>query len=128
MKPLTSEAVRVEPFIPAIHAREAWLNLEGSEGQDLFRFLPFPTPKTFDEYLTFVESKRSLASRGWCNFAIIDNARYGKPTLAGLISLINADAAALSVELGCVIIFPAYQVRIHTPLSLTSGLCHAHAL
>lgn len=122
---MESDAVVLEPLIvcrspmtellsnfrsqPSIHAREAYENLSSPEGRIVFDYLPVPVPSSFEEYLTMLEGPRGRQNTEWCHFAIIDKT-HQPPRLAGTIALLGTSVATLSTEIGCVLIFPKYQV------------------
>ena len=122
---MESDAVVLEPLIvcrspmteplsnfrlqPSIHAREAYTNLSSPEGRIVFDYLPIRVPSSFEEYLTMLEGPRGRQNTEWCHFAIIDK-MHDPPHMAGTIALLGTSAATLSTEIGCVLIFPKYQV------------------
>ena len=122
---MESDAVVLEPLIvcrspmtellsnfrlqPSMHAREAYENLSSPEGRIVFDYLPIPVPSSFEEYLTMLEGPRGRQNTEWCHFAITDKTHV-PPRLAGTIALLGTSVATLSTEIGCVLIFPNYQV------------------
>ena len=100
---LESERVKLTPFIPSLHAREYAAQV--SAKPDLHRYYPFAL-SSLDEILTAVEL-RARREPTWLLFAIIDKARDG--AMAGVIGLLDTSAHNLSVEIGWVVVFPAFQ-------------------
>merc|ERR1712093_408267 len=120
---LESNALRLEPFIPSLHAEAAWEIFKTPEGRGSYRFMPFNPPDTFTAFLTEVESHRRTP--GWLTLAIIDKTRPKGQNLAGMTALINSNPAYLWLEIGAVHVFPAFQ-RTHVN-SHTNGLLLRYA-
>ncbi|KAI0261287.1 acyl-CoA N-acyltransferase [Gloeopeniophorella convolvens] len=100
---LETERVKLTPFIPAIHAKEYWDQLQ--QTPELHRFISFNFT-SFDQLVRWFE----LGVRrdpGWVLFAVIDKASGGK--MAGIIGLIKTEPANLSTEIGYVVMFKAYH-------------------
>ncbi|KAN0132206.1 Acyl-CoA N-acyltransferase [Lactarius tabidus] len=100
---LESERVKLTPFVPSIHAHEYAAQI--SAHPDLHRWYPFQL-SSLDQILTEVEL-RARRNSTWILFAIIDKARGD--ALAGVIGLLDASVYNLSVEIGWVVAFPAFQ-------------------
>jgi len=100
---LESERVKLTPFVPRLHAEEYAAQV--SAKPDLHRYFPFEL-SSLDQILMEVEL-RARRDPSWILFAIIDKARGG--SLAGVIGLLDASAPNLSVEMGWVVVFPAFQ-------------------
>ena len=100
---LESERVKLTPFVPSLHAREYAAQVTAHP--DLHQWYPFSLT-SLDEILTEVELR---ARRTPTNilFAIIDKARDN--ALAGVIALLDTSAFNLSVEIGWLVVFPAFQ-------------------
>ena len=99
---LESERVKLTPFIPSLHAQEYAAQV--SAKPDLHRYYSWEL-SSLDHILTEVERARSNPT--WILFAIIDKARDG--ALAGVIGLLDTSVHNLSVEIGWVVVFPAFQ-------------------
>ncbi|KAI0261286.1 acyl-CoA N-acyltransferase [Gloeopeniophorella convolvens] len=103
---LESERVKLTPFIPSTHAEEYMKQY--NEHPNLHRWIPLDLRST-DHLLTTVEVM-VRRQPGWLLFAIHDKTRGG--AYAGVIGLVQASAHTLSVEIGWVLVFPAFQ-RTH---------------
>lgn len=95
-----------------MHAKEAWKTFEGPAGNQIFRFIPFSKPTTYEAFLTSYETRRR--STDWLDYAIIDKHPAGD-RLAGTISWLNAFSTQLTAEIGAVFIFPEHHVRSVLP-------------
>lgn len=108
---------------PSIHAKEAWKVFESQAGADVYKYIPFNRPETWQEFLTHQEKHRRTTA--WQDFAIIDKTRRSGPRLAGMISMINSSAENLCSELGAVFVFPEFQVSyscLRIPAALPAKL------
>ncbi|THH00572.1 hypothetical protein EW026_g1992 [Hermanssonia centrifuga] len=112
---LETERVKLQPFIPSIHAKHYWE--KASEDPDLFRYYPVAHP-TLESYLTYHETK-VRADPANTLLIIIDKTKpdpehpeYDGGSLAGALGLFYTSADHLSSEIAYVVIFPAYQ-RTH---------------
>ena len=101
---LESERVKLTPFIPSLHAKRYAEQVAAHP--ELQRYFPF-NPSTLDEILTAVEL-RARRNPTWILFAILDKAHEGG-TFAGVIGLVDASPANLSVEIAWVLVFPERQ-------------------
>ena len=101
---LESERVKLTPFIPSLHAKKYAEQIAAHP--ELHRYFPF-NPSALDEILTTIEL-RARRDPTWILFAIIDK-MHGGGTYAGLIGLVNASPANLSVEIAWVLVFPERQ-------------------
>ncbi|KZT03244.1 acyl-CoA N-acyltransferase [Laetiporus sulphureus 93-53] len=113
---LSCPTVRLTPFVPALHAKEFWDNVE-SRADELFKYYPF-LPGSLPEYLRIIESYRQNPE--WLPFAVYDrtkNGPGGDGALAGMVMLINTAAAHLRTEIGFMIIFPEFH---HTHVARTA--------
>jgi RimJ/RimL family protein N-acetyltransferase len=117
---LESERVKLTPFVPSLHAHEYAAQITAQP--DLHNWYPFPL-SSLDQILTEVEL-RARRNPTWILFAIIDKARGG--ALAGVIGLLDASAHNLSVEIGWVVVFPAFQRTYVT--SNAAGILLRYAL
>ncbi|KZP00035.1 acyl-CoA N-acyltransferase [Calocera viscosa TUFC12733] len=110
---LESTRIKLTPFIPKLHA--ASYRDATAAHQDLYDFLPFSMP-TLDSMLLFTEGMR--CSPGKILFAIIDKTGPGETpphlggSFAGIIGLNNANIDYLSIDIGPIVVFPAFQ-RTH---------------
>lgn len=106
---------------PSIHAKDAWEVFNSQHGLDMYTYIPFNRPKTWQEFLTHQEKQRR--NTAWQEFAIIDKTRRSGPKLAGMISMINSSAEHLCSELGAVFVFPEFQVsaRADAPASVQAN-------
>ncbi|PPQ64833.1 hypothetical protein CVT24_008198 [Panaeolus cyanescens] len=106
---LETDRVLLVPFVPSLHAKayyESWT-------PDVDKYLPISTP-TYQSFLDFVENmiKRSPNSVG---FAIIDKTRPADPNskipgrVAGIIGYLNIVPSNFTLEIGPVIVLPAFQ-------------------
>jgi len=100
---LESERVKVTPFISSLHAKE--YAEQTAAHPELHRWYPIDL-SSLDKILTEVELRVRRDPR-WILFAIIDKAREGQ--FAGLIGLMNTSPANLSIEIGWILVFPAFQ-------------------
>jgi len=101
---LESERVKLTPFIPSLHAKKYAEQVAAHP--ELQRYWSFNL-STLDEILTTIEL-RARRDPTWILFAIIDKA-HGGGTFAGLIGLVDASPANLSVEIAWVLVFPERQ-------------------
>jgi len=101
---LESERVKLTPFIPSLHAKKYAEQVAAHP--ELQRYWTFNL-STLDEILTTIELK-ARRDPTWILFAIIDKAHEGG-TFAGLIGLVDASPANLSVEIAWVLVFPERQ-------------------
>jgi RimJ/RimL family protein N-acetyltransferase len=101
---LESDRVKLTPFIPSLYARE--YAEQAATHPELHRYISLDV-STLDNFLSKVEL---FVRRQPTNilFAIIDKAR-GDGALAGVIGLFFMSPANLSVEVGWVLVFPAFQ-------------------
>ncbi|CCM02023.1 uncharacterized protein FIBRA_04099 [Fibroporia radiculosa] len=130
LESLSSDKVRLMPFVPRLHAKPLWESALPQLGE-LFQYYPI-APRTFPEFLAFVESIRTLPH--WCMFAVYDKTRAaqegesgdgGEGSFAGMMSLVNTVHQYLCTEIGYVMILPAFQ-RSHvarTSVSLLLQYC-----
>ncbi|EJU06452.1 acyl-CoA N-acyltransferase [Dacryopinax primogenitus] len=111
--PLSLESPRIKliPFIPKLHA-ELYFNAT-VDCQFLYDFLPF-SMATLKSILIFAEGMRS--SPGKILFAIFDKtllpeslSAHPSRSFAGIIGLNNANLDYLSVDIGPIVVLPAYQ-------------------
>ncbi|KAF8149436.1 acyl-CoA N-acyltransferase [Crassisporium funariophilum] len=107
---LDSDRVRLVPFIPAVHA--APFHKAYIQDPNLGRYLPVLWEE-FDSMLTFIESF-IRSSPGSALFAIIDKTRpdadaQSSGSIAGMIGWQNGSMSNLSLEVGPVVILPAFQ-------------------
>jgi len=102
--------VRLEPFVPSLHAKQAWDTFKTPEGQLLYQYMPWNAPDSYTAYLTEVEGNRR--NPAWQTFAIFDKTRPEGLNLAGTVSYTKSTSVDLSLEIGAVYIFPAFQ-RTH---------------
>ena len=102
---LESERIKLTPFIPSLHATKYAEQIAAHP--ELHRYFVF-NPSTLDDILTTIEL---LARRDptWILFAILDKAHGGGTTFVGLIGLVDASPANLSVEIAWVLVFPERQ-------------------
>ncbi|KAI0318812.1 acyl-CoA N-acyltransferase [Amylostereum chailletii] len=131
---LESARVRLVPFVPRIHAKPYIAQVAARP--ELQRWFPFDHT-SLEELLPFLE-RRVRRDPGFVAFAVLDKTRapggeddkdahpgedahdesesghdHGQGgRFAGVIALLNASAANLSVEIGWVLTFPAFQ-RTH---------------
>jgi len=100
---LESDRVKLTPFIPSLHAKDYAKQVAAHP--ELHRYMPLD-PSSLDEILTVFEQLVRYQPTNIL-FAIIDKARGG--ALAGVIGLFFMSPENLSVEVGWVLIFPAFQ-------------------
>ncbi|KAL6306561.1 acyl-CoA N-acyltransferase [Sparassis latifolia] len=114
LQPPTLECarVRLEPFVPAEHARAYWDALR-AQGTAPFRFYPF-YQRTLPEFLSFLEHAFRRAPTQLM-LAIID--KTPQPTLAGVLALVNTHVENRTTEIGHVLVFPAFR---HTHVAKTA--------
>lgn len=124
---LQSERVQLVPFIPRLHARECWKNIDDAQ---MSRFSPMDFP-TFSHFLTFLEN-HARKDPGVIFFAVIDKTKndpehpYVGGRLAGMIALFDTSPINLKCEIAFVIVFPAFQ-RTHVA-SNAAGLLATYCL
>lgn len=106
---LETDRVLLVPFIPSIHAKayyDGWT-------PDVDKYLPLSTP-TYQSFLDFIEGmiRRSPNSVA---FAIIDKTKPADQNskipgrIAGLIGYLNIVPSNFTLEIGPVIVLPAFQ-------------------
>jgi len=110
---LSTNKLRLVPFIPRIHAA-AYLNgIRGHES--MFKYMPIAFERPID-FLRSIEKRRRDNSR--VHFAAIDTTRLDpnhpewEGSFAGLFGLINTEKEKLSTEISPIITLPAFQ-RTH---------------
>lgn len=104
---IETRRVKLTLFIPTIHG-EAFFSAFNAT-PELSRYIPLSFP-TYAHWLDFVENYIH-PDQGCVLFAIIDKTRPQevKDSLAGVIGLLNCVPNNMSVEIGPVIILPAFQ-------------------
>jgi RimJ/RimL family protein N-acetyltransferase len=101
---LESDRVKLTPFIPSRHAKE--YAEKTAANPELHCYIPFDV-SNLDKILTVFEQFFRQQPTNIL-FAIIDKA-HGGGALAGVIGLLNTSPKNLSIGIGYVIVFPAFQ-------------------
>ena len=102
---LESARVRLTPFVPALHARTYFAEVEAEPATQ--RWLPF-THASLEEVCAFVEHG-VRRNPGWILFAVLDKGAGEGERMAGVIGLVNTSAANLAAEIGWVVTFAAFR-------------------
>ncbi|EPS38459.1 hypothetical protein H072_7801 [Dactylellina haptotyla CBS 200.50] len=120
---LESNGVRLEPFIPSLHAEYAYNLIRKEPDSDIiYKYLPYGPFLTFPEYLTWLES-RIRSDRYSCLFLITDLSRpydAADPLsrVAGWIGVINISIVDLVGEVGHVTVLKrAWKTHVNTHAS-----------
>ncbi|KAH7915772.1 hypothetical protein BJ138DRAFT_1122298 [Hygrophoropsis aurantiaca] len=135
VRELENARVKLTPFIPSIHAEPFY---QGSS-PEIYRFLPFgPYPDAQSFVKDFIET-RVHPDPAIIIYSIFDKTRPAPPSsfpssdssaipyaLAGVIGYLNARPTNLSIEIGFVMILPAFQ-RTHITTNAV-GLLMLYAL
>ncbi|KIP02447.1 hypothetical protein PHLGIDRAFT_55050, partial [Phlebiopsis gigantea 11061_1 CR5-6] len=112
---LETERVKLVPFVPRVHGKQFWSQVEVAP--DLLRFYPF----AWTTLESFLRDHEGLVRRDPAHvlFTIFDKTRPDAAhaeldggSLAGVIGLYHASAPQLSAEIASVIVLPAFQ-RTH---------------
>ncbi|KIJ68086.1 hypothetical protein HYDPIDRAFT_107724 [Hydnomerulius pinastri MD-312] len=110
---LSTNKIRLVPFIPRIHAEAYFDAVRGHE--TMYQYMPVALERPSD-LLRFIEECRRHATA--VLFAVIDTTRPDpkhpewEGSLAGLFGLIDTDKGRLVTEIGPAIVLPAFQ-RTH---------------
>ncbi|KAJ7591533.1 acyl-CoA N-acyltransferase [Mycena floridula] len=104
---LETERVALVPFDPSKHAEAAYNGTKGNSDDvnGSWAWVPMGPFESLEDFLQFVTAKFHLQDSTL--FAILDKTKG--EVLAGLIGCLYGSANDLSVELGPVIVFPAFQ-------------------
>ncbi|KAJ6262881.1 hypothetical protein Dda_1438 [Drechslerella dactyloides] len=125
LRVLESNGVRLEPFIPSLHAEYAFSLLQDAENSQLYRYLPYGPFATLPEFLTWLE-QRIRSDRNACLFLITDLSRplpegeHADPMgrVAGWIGLLNISLPDLVAEVGHVTVLRrAWKTHVNTHAS-----------
>ncbi|PCH44048.1 acyl-CoA N-acyltransferase [Wolfiporia cocos MD-104 SS10] len=122
---LTSARVRLEPFVPTLHADALWAGM-APHAPELFRYYPIAGTKE-----SWVAKLEDIRQQPECiTFTIYDRTRNGAEggdgEIAGMVSLINTSGADLKTEIGFIMVLPAFQ-RTHVART-TVGLLLRYCL
>ncbi|KAF3939709.1 hypothetical protein ABW19_dt0207010 [Dactylella cylindrospora] len=104
LRVLESNGVRLEPFIPSIHAEHAFKLTQTDSNELLYKYLPYGPFSTLPEFLTWLEL-RIRSDEFSCLFLITDLSRpydEDKPwdRIAGWIGVLNISLPDLIGEIG----------------------------
>ncbi|KAI5117399.1 hypothetical protein M0805_004621 [Coniferiporia weirii] len=114
--------VRLEPFIPAVHAEEYFTG--SKDHPELYTYLAYGPFDSVDELLEKLVIGRVHNDPTSVLFAIIDKAgAEGKPRVAGMFGLLNTSVLNLSTEIGFVHVLPPFQ-RTHVASNAIGLLLH----
>ncbi|KAG6901383.1 hypothetical protein C0995_012647 [Termitomyces sp. Mi166 len=103
---LETARIKLVPLDPSIHAEPFFSAYAASPS--LARYLPISTP-TYPAFLSFIEDF-IIADKSSVLFAIIDKTKEGHDApLAGIIGLLKSSPQNRTIEIGPVIILPAFQ-------------------
>ncbi|KAK6341660.1 hypothetical protein TWF696_008729 [Orbilia brochopaga] len=122
LRVLESNGVRLEPFIPSLHAEYAFSLLQGGESTLLYRYLPYGPFATLADFLTWLEV-RIRSDRNSCLFLITDLSRpldaadpLGR--VVGWIGVLNVSLPDLIAEIGHVTVLQrAWKTHVNTHAS-----------
>ncbi|KAH8927920.1 acyl-CoA N-acyltransferase [Atractiella rhizophila] len=103
VKALESSLVKLEPFIPSLHAREYFDALSEFDTQTLFSYLPYGPFPTLHSFLNWLEL-RIRTDSGSQLFVI-----HSSGKLAGVIGYLKGNYGFKSVEIGHIVILPTFQ-------------------
>jgi len=114
-----TKKVKLTPFLPHIHANPLFVatvssqpGLSRNEGNvDVWQYLPF-TPLSVEHILAIAEEFRS--NPGFTMFAVLDQQKLEagvdeQDCLAGIIGLVSPSGMTRVLEIGPMIVLPAYQ-------------------
>ncbi|KAF3192393.1 hypothetical protein TWF106_001532 [Orbilia oligospora] len=122
LRTLESNGVRLEPFIPSLHAEHAFSLLQQEPENIIYRYLPYGPFSTLAEFLTWFET-RIRSDKQSCLFLITDLSRpydAEKPLsrVAGWIGVINISIVDLVGEVGHVTVLKrAWRTHVNTHAS-----------
>ncbi|KAJ7591534.1 hypothetical protein C8J56DRAFT_935796 [Mycena floridula] len=125
-KRLETERVALIPFDPAEHAEAAY-NATKGDGDNVhgsWTWIPIPPIESVNDFIQLVWEKWVKPMNNTTLFAVLDKTKG--EVFAGLIGYMQASATDLSLEIGPVITFPAFQGTCVTTNSV--GLLLHYAL
>ncbi|KAF9231115.1 acyl-CoA N-acyltransferase [Melanogaster broomeanus] len=124
---LSTDKLRLVPFIPRVHAAAYFDAVRGHE--TMYQYMPVPLENPSDFLRTLEMFRRDKTA---VMFAVIDTTRPDtehpewEGSLAGIFGLLQTDKINLVTEIGPAIILPAFQ-RTHVA-SHAAGLLLKHVL
>ncbi|KAK6543343.1 hypothetical protein TWF694_000094 [Orbilia ellipsospora] len=122
LRVIESDHVRLEPFIPSLHAEYAFSLIQKDPTDIIYKYLPYGPFSTLPEFLTWLEV-RIRSDKQSCLFLITDLSRPYDATnplsrVAGWIGIINISIVDLVGEVGHVTVLKrAWKTHVNTHAS-----------
>ncbi|KDN42753.1 hypothetical protein RSAG8_06507, partial [Rhizoctonia solani AG-8 WAC10335] len=112
VRELESDRLKLVPFVPSVHGQAFFEGMKPHP--ELVEYLPWNPFNTLHEFEIHFE-RLIRSDPTWCVFAALDKSKLGPDqvetahALVGTIGYLRASPELASVEIGYVIILPAYQ-------------------